>query len=70
MLVHTVSIVFTQVNDKDVMLITSRSMVQPTLIHGALKLGQGTIIYTRPWVWVPCTVKRGEELCVLLYAWY
>jgi len=41
--VHTVTIVLTQVNDKDVMLITSRSTLQPTLTHGALKLGHRTI---------------------------
>jgi len=38
--IRTVTIVPTQANDKDVMLITSRSMLQTTPIHGALKSGQ------------------------------
>jgi len=43
--VHTgvVTIVLTQANDKDVMLITSRSVVRTTPTHGALKLGHYTV---------------------------
>jgi len=49
----------TQANNKDVMLITSRSMLQSSPTHRAMKLDHRTV-HTRLQICLPCMVKRGD----------